>query len=150
MRISDWSSDVCSSDLETPSPYQATIAYLSHGCAATLGSPTITRAASTTSALRIGASLSIGAAEPRVASGVGHVRARHPVELLAGLVAERDPLIVHDAPVVRIGHFIGHAHLFRAIELLRRKPDRDVDVHRSEARDVGEEMVSTCSSRGSP
>src|SRR3546814_7255121 len=76
-------------------------------------------AASTTSALRIGASLSIGAAEPRVASGVGHVRARHPVELLAGLVAERDPLIVHDAPVVRIGHFIGHAHLFRAIELLR-------------------------------
>src|SRR3546814_5093508 len=67
-----------------------------------LGSPTITRAASTTSALRIGASLSIGAAEPRIASGVGHVRARLPVELLAGLVAERDPLIVHDAPVVRI------------------------------------------------
>src|SRR3546814_5106120 len=105
MRISDGSSDVCSSDLplsvETPSPYQATSAYLSHGCAATLGSPTITRAASTTSALRIGASLSIGAAEPRVASGVGHVRARHPVELLAGLVAERDPLIVPDEPVVR-------------------------------------------------
>src|SRR3546814_349348 len=133
MRISDGSSDVCSSDLplsvETPSPYQATSAYLSHGCAATLGSPTITRAASTTSALRIGASLSIGAAEPRIASGVGHVRARHPVELLAGLVAERDPLIVHDAPVVRIGHFIGHAHLFRAIELPWRKLDRDGDVH---------------------
>src|SRR3546814_6269358 len=96
MRISDWSSE----------------------CALPISA--ITRAASTTSALRIGASLSIGAAEPRIASGVGHVRARHPVELLAGLVAERDPLIVHDAPVVRIGHFIGHAHLFRAIELDRK------------------------------
>src|SRR3546814_15436587 len=76
--------------VETPSPYQATSAYLSHGCAATLGSPTITRAASTTSALRIGASLSIGAAEPPVASGVGHVRARPPVQLPAGLVCERN------------------------------------------------------------
>src|SRR3546814_19776016 len=126
MRISDWSSDVCSSDLETPSPYQATIAYLSHGCAATLGSPTITRAASTTSALRIGASLSIGAAEPRVASGVGHVRARHPVALLAGLVTESDPLIVHDAPIVRVDHFLAPPHLFRSIHLLRTTPARDV------------------------
>src|SRR3546814_13723697 len=95
------------------------------------------------------------------------VRARHPVELLAGLVAERDPLIVHDAPVVRIGHFIGPAHLFRAIELPWRKPDRDVDVHagvdpvgplvlqllvgaRSEERRVGKECVSTCVSWCTP
>src|SRR3546814_14026331 len=92
--------------VETPSPYQATSAYLSHGCAATLGSPTITRAASTTSALRLGASLSIGAAEPRIASGVGPVRARHPVELLAGLVSDCDPPIVHHHPADRTAYSI--------------------------------------------
>src|SRR5690606_10797785 len=87
------------------------------------------RPISTTSALRIGASLSIVVAESRVASGGGHVRARHAVELLAGLVAERDALIVHDAPVGRVGHLVGHAHAVGAVLRPGRQLDGDADVH---------------------
>src|SRR5690606_6059879 len=115
--------------VEMPSPYHATSAYLSQGCEATLRSPAIMRPISTTSALRIGASLSIVVAESRVASGGGHVRARHAVELLAGLVAERDALIVHDAPVGRVGHLVGHAHAVGAVLRPGRQLDGDADVH---------------------
>src|SRR3546814_11101887 len=122
MRISDWSSDVCSSDLEPPLFLADTAEIGSHVC-------------DESQAIGIGES----AFEPdmhffgctdELQDRVASLEIIIPVEEIVGIVSRQESL--------------------KAVRRTKSRVEISVGIKRSEERRVGKEGVSTCRSRWSP